>query len=501
MKVRSLALAFVLGGLGVTSAVAQNTGYPSTGRYSAPTLLPLPQASGPWIQGRSASDVSAPSATTRDVSPAANYVPQATTVNMATPAVRSAVPTISNPPYPRLSYAAAQEVVPPGPPAPAPSAVPLPPQGDVVVGGMGPSPYEAAASNGCWGGDCGCDLAPCCTTWYGYVGGLVMGRDSSNKFWTTFETGNNPNQLLYFPDANWGGGFEATIGYTWCGETAGGCGGCADACGGCGMPYRHGVEVTYWGLWGLDSEASIRSETDSLSTPIDLGFVDIVAPGSPASLFFDNAREHRLRRENEFHNVEVNLVDFSMPMSARDLTFQWLVGARFFRFDEFLQFASVAGGNEFGNNAGLAEAYLDLDVENNLYGVQIGGRGDWRVHRNWRIFAGTKVGVFANDIDFDTQLYRGDGALAVFSSTGNTFNLSNNKVDVSMLAQIDLGVSYDITRNWSATIGYRAVGITGLALADDQIPAFLAAEGDWTDIDSNGSMILHGGFAGLEFRY
>ena len=70
-----------------------------------------------------------------------------------------------------------------------------------------------------------------------------------------------------------------------------------------------------------------------------------------------------------------------------------------------------------------------------------------------------------------------------------------------MLAQIDLGVGWNFSRHWSANIGYRAVGITGLALADDQIPAFLAAEGDWTDIDSNGSMILHGGFAGLEFRY
>ena len=70
-----------------------------------------------------------------------------------------------------------------------------------------------------------------------------------------------------------------------------------------------------------------------------------------------------------------------------------------------------------------------------------------------------------------------------------------------MMGQIDMGVGYDITCNCSLIVGYRAVGITGLALADDQVPAFLAAEGDWTDIESNGSMILHGGFAGLEFRY
>jgi hypothetical protein len=166
-----------------------------------------------------------------------------------------------------------------------------------------------------------------------------------------------------------------------------------------------------------------------------------------------------------------------------------------------LQFASVSGGNEFGSAGGVNEAYLDIDVENNLYGLQLGGRVDKRFGRCGRVFLGTKVGVFANDINFDARLYRGDGALATFALTGNTFDLSNNETDVSMLGQIDIGLSWDFGQHWSATFGYRAVGITGLALADEQVPAFLAAEQDWLDIDSNSSMILHGAFAGLEFHY
>jgi hypothetical protein len=328
-----------------------------------------------------------------------------------------------------------------------------------------------------------------------------MTRDRANRFWTTFETGNNANQLAFFPEAQWGGGFEATVGHMWCG-TGGGCGGCTSGCAdACGPTYRHGLEFTYWGVWDVEGEDTIRSETDSLSTPIDVGFVDIPTPGLPASAFFDNAREHRLRRENEFHNFEANLVHFITNSHGGNVQYQWLLGGRYFKFDEFLQFASVSAGNEFGSAGGLNEAYLDLDVENNLYGIQIGGRADWRFHPRWRTFVGTKVGVFYNDIDFGVQLYRGDGALATFASTGNTFDLRDGKDDVSMLGQIDLGLAWDFSRHWSANIGYRAVGITGLALADDQIPAFLAAEGDWTDIDSNGSMILHGAFAGLEFRY
>jgi hypothetical protein len=539
--VRTLALALALGGLTAATAQAQygeSLRYPSTGRYSNPTLLPLPTASGPWVQSASHNATVHHGATTNDVSPAANYVAQSTRPTVTTapqyPSTRAATPSIARPHYPNMNYITAQEPVPvppappvPGVPTPVPNgamAVPAPVEGIPMV--VGPNAYEAAALSSTWGdcvdceglgggcglgghcghGGCGdvcggCNIDPCCTTWYGYVGGLVMTRDRSNRFWTTFETGNNANQLAYFPEAQWGGGFETTIGHMWC-DSGGGCGGCAGGCAdACGPTYRHGLEITYWGLWDLEGEDTIRSETDSLSTPIDVGFVDIPSAGLPASAFFDNAREHRLRRENEFHNVEVNLVHFITNSHSGNVQYQWLLGGRYFKFDEFLQFASVSAGNEFGSGGGVNEAYLDLDVENNLYGVQIGGRADWRVHRCWRVFAGTKVGVFYNDIDFGAQLYRGDGALATFATTGNTFDLRDGKDDVSMLGQIDLGLAWDFTRHWSANIGYRAVGITGLALADDQIPAFLAAETDWTDIDSNGSMILHGAFAGLEFRY
>ncbi len=516
---RSLALALAFSGLGATGALAQYgaaPGYPSTGRYCAPALLPLPTASGPWVNQTASSDKPAASSS-EYVSPVANYVPQpaGSPVVIAAPRGRHPAATGSPSLSPDLSYTAIDQPPPPslpnGPPG-VPGEVIVTPAPDMAPGmapGMfAPNAHDVpgamacgCAGSDCWAGDCGLQSGH---SWYGYVGGLVMGRDRSNKFWTTFETGNNANQLMYFPGADWGGGFETTIGFAWSGCDNFGAAGCASGCGdcnSCGSGYRHGIEATYWGVWGLDAEDSRRSETNQLSSPLDLGFVNVPTAGLPASVFFDNAREHRLSRDGQVQNVEINLVDFITPTYGRDVQFQWLVGARFFKFDEFLQFASVSSGNEFGSDGGLNEAYLDLDVENNLIGAQIGGRADWRVHRAWRVFAGTKVGVFANDINFDTRLSRGDGALATFESTGNTFDLHAHETDVSLLAQIDLGLAWDFSRHWSANIGYRAVGISGLALADDQLPAFLAAEQDWTDIDSNGSMILHGGFAGLEFRY
>lgn len=499
--VRSLLLALTVGGLGATAVFAQSgaPGYPLTSRYAAPGLLPSAETSGRLIQSTQTAR------SVHHVAPAANYV-SATTGPIVSPATTYYPPSRatsrtsrSSLYYPQLTQNAngGQESEPveraPMPPPP-PTANDMAPQPEIITPphGMPLGSYEQAAADGCWSGDCGVNVPSCCgPSWYGYVGGLVMGRDRSNKFWTSFQTGNNANQLMYFPGANWGGGFETTVGYAWC---YGG-----DGCGACGPTGRHGIEATYWGLWGLDSEASLISDVDQLSTPIDLGFVDVA--GDPTADYFDNAREHRVRRENEFHNVEINLVDFGTPVACRGTSFNWLLGARFFKFDEFLQFASVQGGEAFGSDGGINEIYLDQDIENNLIGAQIGGRGDWRMHERFGVFAATKLGLFANDINYDVRVYRGDGTTAIFNQTGNTFDLEAGKTDVSFLAQLDLGVNWAFSHHWSANLGYRAVAITGLALADDQIPAFLAAEADWTDIDSNGSMILHGAFAGLEFKY
>jgi hypothetical protein len=95
--------------------------------------------------------------------------------------------------------------------------------------------------------------------------------------------------------------------------------------------------------------------------------------------------------------------------------------------------------------------------------------------------------------------YNHAGQRGTFDLTGNTFDLSNSKTDVAMVGSLDLGINYRVGCHWQLTAGYRAVGIAGLALADDQVPAYLAAEGDWTDIESSGAPIFRGAFFGATF--
>jgi len=58
-----------------------------------------------------------------------------------------------------------------------------------------------------------------------------------------------------------------------------------------------------------------------------------------------------------------------------------------------------------------------------------------------------------------------------------------------------------IFKNCRLTCGYRVVVLTGMGLADNQVPAFLLDTPEIRDIASNANLVLHGGYAGLEFNF
>jgi hypothetical protein len=117
------------------------------------------------------------------------------------------------------------------------------------------------------------------------------------------------------------------------------------------------------------------------------------------------------------------------------------------------------------------------------------------------IFAIPKIGIYGNHASAHSSLYRGDGVAATFVESGNRFDIRGSADSFAVLASIDVGFNWQFHNNWGIIGGYRVVGVSGIALADDQIPAFLAAESDWRAIDIGGDLILHGAFAGIEARF
>jgi hypothetical protein len=180
-----------------------------------------------------------------------------------------------------------------------------------------------------------------------------------------------------------------------------------------------------------------------------------------------------------------------MGPHSSQLTF--LAGVRYFKFDEGLIFGAVSSGNEFGSAGGVNEAYLEVKTENNLVGFQVGAQGDYFFTPCLSIYATPKLGIYGNNANATSRLYRGDGL--------EVFNIDGQKSDFSMLGQLDVGLNYTIGCNTRLFGGYRALAVSGIALSDDQIPPFLADADGFATLESNGDLILHGAYAGVEVRF
>ncbi len=379
------------------------------------------------------------------------------------------------------------------------------PDGALIPGADGSSQFQDAVSSE-WGSCESCD-GGCCEPrgggWFGAMGGLVMGRNRANPFWTTFETNVNENQLLNTQNAgvDWTGGWQFTGGYIFGG---GGCsqndcsGTGAPFMGGGGGPMGPGIGFTYWGLGQMNGFAQLNSATNELSTPIDLnqqgGPLEI--DGVPLADYFDNAASHRIFRNDRVNNFEVNGLLGAYTYGR--LTSVPFVGFRYFRFDERLSFQGLAGDGDWDNGDDWAEHHNRM--VNNMYGVQVGSYFNYMISQRFGWFLGPKVGIFGNQMNGRTIVRDGNGNLLV-DDFGNLYDIQAHKNDFSMLAEIDTGLTYFWQPNFFTYIGYRVVGVTNIALSDNQFLTFEADYQGFREIKENGSLILHGVMLGGGFLF
>jgi hypothetical protein len=84
---------------------------------------------------------------------------------------------------------------------------------------------------------------------------------------------------------------------------------------------------------------------------------------------------------------------------------------------------------------------------------------------------------------------------------GGVFDIGSDSTLTTFIGEIDLGVSYQFTHCLNASLGYRALAVSGLAYATDQIPDNFADLPGVAMIDSNAHMILHGGYAAVTLTW
>ena len=426
MRVLRIALFALLAACSASAAWAQY------GLYGSPDVLPMPQQNA--VADNQAYQPYQPGAQYQYPNP--SYPLPARTAVAERPAAGPAMSLTSD--------AVAGQV--PAPPAPGNG---LTPQGQGGLSRVGePScyggcsgPYSSAmnrfdqaacgsCSGGCGcGGYCGGDN---CCSWYGDVCALVMGRSDARRIWTSnvpfpHEEIQLANTQFSMP-WTWGG--EVTVGHRFC------CGCAAWA-----------VEATYWSTVE-SSNSQTTTYPGGVSTPLVIQPMTFGDGGESAEDWFDGAKEHRLWRQDEFQNVEINLLRQQLscccgtPWDA-----SWLLGLRYFRFHEALTFGSLRQGYDWGDNNGAGEAYLSDNITNNLFGVQIGFQAGYRLTCGVRLFIEPKIGIYDNYLDGTFQAHTGDG-INGYGPYG-PFPVHSTRNGVSFLSQIDLGAEWRLTHNLS----------------------------------------------------
>lgn len=331
-----------------------------------------------------------------------------------------------------------------------------------------------------------CGPAVCCPSWYVGVNALILTRNHPRFAQISFDDTDLIGQVLSTDTglSRWNAGPEVKVGWM--------------------LSPLWALEFTYWGLYGDNVESvvyaanlvgNLNSALDF--SPLNIGFDNV-------NDLYDGAQAHRIRRDYDVNNFELNLIGGRMPwFDGRTWRVSYLAGIRYLRFAEEFQYASADTVPIFGADLDN-EVYYDINVRNNLWGAQVGGRADWFWTERFSLYLGAKFGIYGNSMGHHSRIHNINGTAEVGPGNplaGELFDISSGKTTTSFIGELDLGLSYQFTQHWSAVIGYRALAISGIAYATDQIPSNLADLPGVADIDCNAHLILHGGYAGAVYSW
>jgi Putative beta barrel porin-7 (BBP7) len=190
------------------------------------------------------------------------------------------------------------------------------------------------------------------------------------------------------------------------------------------------------------------------------------------------------------------------PANCSRVRLTWLAGFRWFRFKDSFEYATSDTDTSF--DSGADDLYYRNYVTNDLYGFQIGGLSSFCLTDRISFFAGPKMGIYGNNMQYRTYAGTEADAATVVSGNnydGSPFDLNSNRTAVALLGEMNAGVGMRLTRCWSAYAGYRAVAASGIATATGQIPHNFANLNDIQRINNSDSLILHGIYFGGAYNY
>lgn len=240
------------------------------------------------------------------------------------------------------------------------------------------------------------------------------------------------------------------------------------------------LEGTYLGKHDWD-DARVVVNTDVTATGTGSLSTFLSGFGIPITPGLDGNDRVVIARSTTFQSAELNLRYWAdMPPGPFDVSY--LVGARYLQLNEQFGFLGESdGGADFNS--------LQVDTQNDMFGVQIGIDGAWLVSTRWWIDVDLKGGIYNNSASQDTLF---------LSTTAPSQSISDSRDATAFVGDISLVANWQMTPAWTFRIGYQALFISGVALAHEQnvSPLFTNTPGALNDA---GEICVHGPIIGLNW--
>lgn len=261
-----------------------------------------------------------------------------------------------------------------------------------------------------------------------------------------------------------------------------------------------GFEVVYWAL----NPGSVQSSVANAYTEITaLDQLYHNSTGRDLYATYSTTLSQTVTRETDINNLELNLLRNGGRFCRRNRQgfYEMFGGFRWFEFNESLQYAATLDTAAY---PGPSDFVYSLRARNRLIGLQLGARNEVCLGPKLRLFNGVQGGLFNNNIRTSQDITDSNGEVAVVNSgpaAGRAFNYTDEKNDVAFLGQLDFGILYHLSCRARLRLGYRVLGVSGVALAAHQLPFRYNDPEALSRANSNGSLLLNGGYYGMEFCF
>lgn len=298
---------------------------------------------------------------------------------------------------------------------------------------------------------------------------------------------------------------------------------------GCG---KYALSASYWGLSPAESLATATTANPGfLATNLPFNTPSSVVPGVTEGLFigasplndvFNSTTEHRLNRQREFNNVELKLNWFALGGAARQplapncnngqcwrlsesptgssapwfqtpsrLRLSLFSGVRWFQFQDELLYSAN-------------DAYYRNDVRNDLWGFQSGSNTHLLLTPRWSLWNNTSAGLYNRRSRLNTAAGNATSLATIVTSgagNGTLYDYEGSRNGAAFLGETTTGIAWHFARGWTANLGYRVLGASGIASAQNQIPVDFRSPSQASSVHANDSLILHGVTIGATYNF